>query len=211
MASFVEIKVSSQPDGTYAEEQHGSPGTSKLTARAQAYTGRLNRQDSIRVQCSHFTELYKVCQITQQGSTINEFADGSTEKALEVPYAANEVRVDFRSNFDQVVFGCISGGGMVSDMTLHINETGQQKVSSTILDSVYPTNDYGATSAFTGYLAVKVGDNPVQQARTFVLIIQGSSQASRIQCTVTQQAAPAPQPLETNIDYLKVTSNVKTQ
>lgn len=99
MATFLKIKKSTEADTAYGTSKTGSKGSTVLKAKADAYTGRSARSNTIKVVSNDDSSVSASAVITQSGSSVFKFkASGTLAEAATTTAAGEKVTTTLVTN-----------------------------------------------------------------------------------------------------------------
>lgn len=182
MASFIQIKLSTEQDSAYGMSKSGAQGTHKLTVKAPAYTGRENRVDKVVATSDDNPEVKATATITQQGSNILKFATGSGNTQNEsIGADGGEIEVAIISNAESLT-------PMFSTPITGITVT-EDEESLTSNNPYAPAGDPGASEQYTRTLKIAVAANTLAEQRDASVTISDGTTTLTIE--ISQAAASA--------------------
>ena len=99
MATFLEIKKSTEQESEYGTSKSGSKGTHTLIARAPVYTGRESRVNSVKAVSADDGTKTAVSAITQLGALVHKFtSSGSTTESGTVVFNGGTYSTQITTN-----------------------------------------------------------------------------------------------------------------
>lgn len=182
MASFIQIKLSTEQDSAYGTSKSGAQGTHTLNVKAPAYTGREDRVDKVVATSDDNPAVKATATITQEGSDILKFATGTgNTKNESIEAAGGEIEVAIISNAQSLtpVFST-----PVTGITVTEDES-----SLTSNNAYEPAGDPGATEQYTRTFKIAVAANTLAEQRDFNVTISDGTTTLTVE--ISQAAASA--------------------